>query len=124
MGKPFDGQDCSGGFGNVPVAHDASGTAKTSPVAGGATAALLVPDTAFRLNLLAVGSANATVTIKKGSTARSGSITIPVNTQVQIDCAGIGSDPVLGGNPDTIQIVAGAATPVSFWFDCTTDGGV
>lgn len=123
MAKPFDGQDCGGNFGNVPVAHDATATAITSPIAAAATKALVVPATAFRLNLLAVGDANATVTIKKGSTVKSGSITIPVNVQVSIDCAGMGTAPVLGDNPDTIQVVAGAATPVSFWFDCTTDGG-
>lgn len=119
MAKPYDGQDCGGSFGNVPVAHDGSAVPNASPVAGGATVELTVPKTAFRLNLLAVGANGATVTIKKGSTSKTGAITVPVNTQVHLDCAGMGVEPF----PNIIQIAAGATTPVSFWFDCTTDGG-
>lgn len=122
MGKPYDGQDCGGAFFNYPLAYDATGTPNTSPIAGGATVNLKVPRTAGRLNLLATGSNPATVVVKKGTTAQSGSITIPNNVQVQIDCGGMNvSDtvPVL----DVIAVTAGATSPVSFWFDCETHDG-
>lgn len=123
MAKPFDGQECGGNYCNVPVAHDGSEEPVTSPIAAGDTEELVVPNTAARLNLLANGSAAATVVIKKGNTAKSGTITVPAGVQVAIDCAGMSTMPVTDDYPDTISVTAGAATPVSFWFDCLTDGG-
>lgn len=119
MAKPYDGQDCGGSFTNVPVAHDGGGAAINSPVAAGTTAALVVPKTAARLNLVAVGDDAATVKIKAGAAAKAGVITIPPNVQVCLDCAGMNSP----AYPDIIEVAAGASAPVSFWFDCTTDGG-
>lgn len=120
MAKPYDGQDTGGSTFNYPLAYDATGTPNTSPIAAGTTVNLLVPPSAGRLNLLATGSNAASVVIKNGSTAQGGTITVPVNTQVQIDCGGMNG---VGDFPDIIAVTAGATSPVSFWFDSTTPTG-
>lgn len=123
MGKPYDGQEFGGAFHNFPLAFDGTGTPNASPVAAGTTVNLIVPKTAARINLLAVGDATASVVIKTGAVAKSGTITLPVNTQVFIDCAGMNDPNPSVVAPNIIAVTAGAASPVSFWFDSLTATG-
>lgn len=123
--KPYEGQDCGGAVFNYPLAYDAqTGVDQvTSPIAGSATEKIFVHAMAGRLNLLVSGSAAATVTVYKGVTAQPGSITIPPGVQTQIDTGGMGIDSPNIPFQDSFQIVAGADSPVSFWFDSTTPTG-
>lgn len=93
-----------------------------SPLSGGDTYDLIIPESAFRIHFIAEGTpgdAAATVSRVKGNMQLPGSITIPCGVQVSIDIGG-GNSPA-GLYFDYIRVVATSAT--CFWFDCETPGG-
>lgn len=114
--KPFNGHSSGGSICNVPVMTDGTGTPLTSPVAQAATANIVVPASGFRFHVIPVGANGCTVQMRKVSTNQDGVVTVPANTHVWFDCAGMGGG---ADYPDKFQVIAGASSPVQWWFDCS-----
>jgi hypothetical protein len=117
--KPYSGQ-VQGGPGNLPLMQDGTGTPITSPFT--AAKDLVVPATAFRLNLVQnLGTTGFTVRLKSAGSGVYGTATIPNGVLVSFDCAGMGA--TTATFPTIFTVTPGTDGSVSFWFDCTTEAG-
>lgn len=113
--KPAKGQFQGGAFGNYPVLN---------AQVNNTTTAIAVPDTALSITMIATGAAGSfIVTNTSGGSAIGGTVVLPENVPMTVDCAGMHANNV-GPSATTPKFFKITTTNiVSSWFNCTTPTG-
>jgi hypothetical protein len=113
--KPAQGQFQGGSFGNYPIINT---------VVNNTTTAIAVPETALQITMIAHTAAGSViVTNTSGGSAIGGTITLPVDVPITIDCAGmfVANLGAAATTPAYFKITT--TSTVSSWFNCTTASG-